>query len=191
MIHPIPSPEMLRKYLAGKCTPNESRLVNEWYQRLDFSDAAVSDTSEDDLYERIQESITEQEIRISRKAPFEVFRAYATGMAAVLCVGLGLIYFFFFKSSKNIAGTEKAVTGWVSFQNKQKKIIPYLLPDSTLVWLNPSARISYQKTFLKRDVRFSGEAFFDVIRDKSRPFTIYSGELKTRVLGTSFNIRQP
>jgi ferric-dicitrate binding protein FerR (iron transport regulator) len=35
----------------------------------------------------------------------------------------------------------------------------------------------------------SGEAFFDVKKDPSKPFFVYAGDLTTRVLGTSFTVR--
>ena len=38
-------------------------------------------------------------------------------------------------------------------------------------------------------MQLEGEAFFEVARDPSRPFTITSGNLKTKVLGTSFNVK--
>jgi transmembrane sensor len=63
------------------------------------------------------------------------------------------------------------------------------LPDGTQIWLNQNSKITYDKAFKKRDVALEGEAFFDVIRDESKPFTINSGATQTRVLGTSFNVR--
>lgn len=189
MKHPIPSPETLQKYLAGTCTETERQLVNDWYQQLDNEHALNAATDEENLYGRIQSRIAEQEFGNDRKVAFTVFRSYALRVAAALCIGLGILYFFYSKPSENLSETQSAASGWVHFQNQDKKITHYLLPDSTQVWLNPGAKLSYLKSFSKRNVRFSGEAFFDVKPDKLRPFTIYSGELKTRVLGTSFNVR--
>ncbi|GGB95835.1 FecR family protein [Dyadobacter sediminis] len=189
MKHPIPSPETLRKYLSGTCTETERQLVNEWYGQLEYEHAADTDTDENELYGRIQTRIAEHESGKSRVELFTVFRNYALRVAAALFIGLGILYFFYYKPSENLVGMHNKVSDRVTFQNLDKKIIRYILPDSTLVWLNPGARISYQKSFSQRNVRFSGEAFFDVKPDKSRPFTIYSGELKTRVLGTSFHVR--
>ncbi|KAA6438271.1 DUF4974 domain-containing protein [Dyadobacter flavalbus] len=189
MKHPIPSPETLHRYLSGTCTETERQLVNEWYRQLESEHAAEADTDEEDLYGRIQNRIAEQESGESRVELFVVFRNYALRVAAALFIGLGILYFFYYKPSENLSYIQNTVPNQVSFHNQDKKIIRYILPDSTLVWLNPGARISYQKSFSVRNVQFSGEAFFDVKPDKSRPFTIYSGELKTRVLGTSFHVR--
>lgn len=64
------------------------------------------------------------------------------------------------------------------------------LPDSSKVWLNGNTRLEYARNFRKnRNVRLSGEAFFDVQPDVEHPFVILSGVLEATVLGTSFNVR--
>ncbi|WP_160711348.1 FecR family protein [Chitinophaga solisilvae] len=66
----------------------------------------------------------------------------------------------------------------------------YLLPDSTVVYLAAGSRLKYPDTYPQtgRDIELQGEAFFDVSRDEVHPFTIRSGMILTRVLGTSFRI---
>ncbi|MBL4578238.1 MAG: FecR domain-containing protein [Flavobacteriales bacterium] len=65
------------------------------------------------------------------------------------------------------------------------------LPDSSLVFLNRNSKIIYSKNFVgdKRNVFLEGESFFDVKPDADQPFCVYTANTKTRVLGTSFNIR--
>lgn len=65
------------------------------------------------------------------------------------------------------------------------------LPDGTQVWINADSRIKYDEHFTGkyREVFLSGEAYFDVMRDTSRPFIIHTRSLDVRVLGTSFNVR--
>ena len=65
------------------------------------------------------------------------------------------------------------------------------LPDGTQVWLNSASRLTYPSTFsgLKtRSVTLSGEAYFEVAHDKSKPFVIVTGKQTAEVLGTHFNI---
>lgn len=66
-----------------------------------------------------------------------------------------------------------------------------LLPDGSKVWLSPSSSLSYPLEFSSefREVSLSGEAFFEVAGDSLHPFIIHSGNIKTKVLGTSFNIQ--
>lgn len=65
------------------------------------------------------------------------------------------------------------------------------LTDGTRIKLNANSKLLFPETFSSnsREVQLEGEAFFEVARDPSRPFTITSGDIKTRVLGTSFNIK--
>lgn len=63
------------------------------------------------------------------------------------------------------------------------------LPDGSNVWLNQYAEIQYPKNFAKdsREVRLSGEAYFEVTHDAKRPFSVQGASLHVRVLGTKFN----
>ncbi len=64
------------------------------------------------------------------------------------------------------------------------------LPDGSQVMLNKGAVLEVPKNFKKgkRLVRLNGEAFFNVSRDITRPFTVKSGNFVLQVLGTSFNV---
>lgn len=65
-----------------------------------------------------------------------------------------------------------------------------VLSDGTRVWLNAESELEYPVRFVgdERVVRLKGEAYFEVSRDTSKPFVVETGETRTRVLGTSFNI---
>jgi len=64
------------------------------------------------------------------------------------------------------------------------------LSDGTKVWLNAASTLTYPSRFTKaaRVVEVSGEAYFAVAKDKSRPFTVNSSGQTIEVLGTEFNI---
>jgi ferric-dicitrate binding protein FerR (iron transport regulator) len=65
------------------------------------------------------------------------------------------------------------------------------LPDGSIVVLRKGSSISYTPVFnsTERLVRLSGEAFFEVLRNKDKPFRIITGKAEVRVLGTSFLVR--
>ena len=64
------------------------------------------------------------------------------------------------------------------------------LPDGSKVVLNSETEIAYSLPFTgDRNVTLRGEAYFEVTKNESRPFTVRSGNITTRVLGTSFNVR--
>lgn len=64
------------------------------------------------------------------------------------------------------------------------------LPDGSIVTLNRNSSLSYSDDFnVKwRIIRMTGEAFFDVVPDKQKPFVISSGTARVEVVGTSFNV---
>jgi len=65
------------------------------------------------------------------------------------------------------------------------------LSDGTRVWLNASSSISYPITFsgTERRVTITGEAYFEVAKNKAMPFKInVNGQEEVQVLGTHFNI---
>nr|WP_121271786.1 FecR family protein [Pedobacter schmidteae] len=65
------------------------------------------------------------------------------------------------------------------------------LPDGSLVWLNAASSLSYSTALInqgKRIVNLSGEAYFEVAKDKAHPFIVRSGLQEIEVLGTHFNV---
>ena len=66
------------------------------------------------------------------------------------------------------------------------------LSDGTKVWLNSSTSLKYPVAFAagSRDVYLQGgEVFFDVAKNKDRPFIVHTSKMNVNVLGTMFNIR--
>lgn len=65
------------------------------------------------------------------------------------------------------------------------------LADGTSVHLNKNSYLKYPKAFTdkNRQVFMKGEAFFDVKRNPEKPFLVDAEQIKVRVLGTSFNVR--
>ncbi|SMC94029.1 FecR family protein [Pedobacter africanus] len=65
------------------------------------------------------------------------------------------------------------------------------LPDGTVVWLNAASTLKFPSTFSKqteRRVELTGEAYFEVFKNKDQPFIVHARNQDVRVLGTRFNI---
>ncbi|MDB4923995.1 FecR family protein [Mucilaginibacter sp.] len=64
------------------------------------------------------------------------------------------------------------------------------LPDGTEVWLNSASSITYPTAFVgkERNVNITGEAYFEVAKNKEKPFRVRSGNQTIEVLGTHFNV---
>ena len=66
----------------------------------------------------------------------------------------------------------------------------FTLPDGTAVCLNRGSRLTYDHRFnrRKRVVTLEGEAYFDVAKNKEKPFIVKTPELDVTVLGTQFTV---
>jgi transmembrane sensor len=65
------------------------------------------------------------------------------------------------------------------------------LPDGTKVWLNAATLLKFPQSFdnvVNRVVELSGEAYFEVAKDKAHPFIVKTALQQVEVLGTHFNI---
>jgi len=63
------------------------------------------------------------------------------------------------------------------------------LPDGSTALLNEGSELSYAWGEKGREVQLKGEAFFDIKHDPLRPFSVRTGKIVTRVLGTAFNVK--
>ncbi len=65
------------------------------------------------------------------------------------------------------------------------------LADGSKIAINSASEFEYPTEFSKeeRRVKLKGEAFFDIAKNPEKPFIIEAGDLRIRVLGTSFNVR--
>ena len=64
----------------------------------------------------------------------------------------------------------------------------FVLPDGSHVWLNSASSLSFDKSN-PRQVVLEGEGFFDVCKKDGQPFTVSTGTVDVKVLGTRFNVR--
>ncbi len=65
-----------------------------------------------------------------------------------------------------------------------------ILPDGSNVWLNAGSSITYPTAFPgnTREVKITGEVYFEVAKDKNKTFRVIAGDQEVEVLGTHFNI---
>ena len=70
------------------------------------------------------------------------------------------------------------------------KVQTLTLGDGTTVWLNAESSIRFPTTFIgkERKVYITGEAYFEVSKNASKPFVVSKGATNVQVLGTHFNV---
>jgi ferric-dicitrate binding protein FerR (iron transport regulator) len=181
--------ELAHKWLAGTLTPDEKLRFEEWY--ADFNDEELLITNSrhtsareigTTILNKLNAQINEEPGRTTKIFP--LWRSLAAAAAVVLAIGLSL---FFREPILNTIDPVKQV----QFTSTARQYRQLTLVDGSKVWLSPSSTISYPDKFRgkQRNVNIEGEAYFEVVHDTDHPFVIQSGEVKTVVLGTSFDIQ--
>lgn len=93
----------------------------------------------------------------------------------------GVLYY----NVSNVKGSEHTL---VTANGQNYRLV---LPDGTLVWLNAASSIRYPASFASasaRKVQLTGEAYFEVAKDKKHPFVVETKLQRIEVLGTHFNV---
>lgn len=65
-----------------------------------------------------------------------------------------------------------------------------VLSDGSKVWLNAASSLHFPSAFTggQRIVELTGEAYFEVAKNRLKPFLVKVGDMEVKVLGTHFNI---
>jgi len=90
----------------------------------------------------------------------------------------------------HILNRKPTTQAYVSYHNDYGKTAIITLEDGSKISLNSNSTLKYPKHFGsdKREVELEGEGFFEISKDKERPFTVKTSKLTTKVLGTKFNL---
>lgn len=113
----------------------------------------------------------------SRTRRLTLIRIFSTAAVFLLFLSAGAVYVFMRPASLQTVST-CAETRTIH------------LPDGSTVVLNHYSSLSYPKKFKsdKREVQLSGEAYFEISKDKKHPFIVQAEAITIQVLGTHFNV---
>ena len=184
--------------------PDKKELVDKAHYLLNALNSAYFQTPNDQI--SISDREIQYEIQRLHKAidtqPEPVvkrfrFAPWQYGIAASILVVLGLFWRYAVHPpcskvdvtyNELITQTSKPLLE-ISNHNTEPRLVS--LPDGSTLLLKSGGRISYPKSFLGniREVYLTGEAFFEVHKDPSKPFYVYAKGLVTKVLGTSFTVQ--
>lgn len=186
--------EIAQRYLKGECTPEERQWVEKWY------DAIGEETAEELIKEKgpLRDKLWAQlNMEIQEAAPLPTkrfnYRRLIRVAAAVVVLAISTYIAIYLSGSHrgNIISTTAIPAHFASIANNGTAVRKVALSDGSVVLLQPGSEISFPEKFTddKREVYFTGEAFFEIAKDAAHPFFVYAGEVTTRVLGTSFNVK--
>lgn len=179
---------LLQKYKAGLCTPEEIARIRAWYDsfddRLHSQDITDSRRAADEVAHKTLIKLFGENGR-KKQAKKRGVVYFALRIAACLIAGCSIYLMAgrFKKKATNLITYSKYSTRKGEHREIQ-------LVDGSIVILNAASTLQIASDFgvKQRNVLLQGEAYFEVSKDKSRPFIIKTGKIQTRVVGTSFNI---
>lgn len=148
----------------------------EQKSETDYSSTAVQGLAE--IWNKVEER--QPQIR----SGFPLLK-YAAAIVVIISAAIG---WYTFKKAQQPVQTAIALLSKTTQKGEKVKLI---LPDSSVVYLGTESKLTWPSHFVKgklRNIRLDGEAFFEVKHDSTSPFIVHSGQMQTRVLGTSFNI---
>lgn len=190
--------DVLERYQQGTCTAEEKRSVENWYQALGAErELHMTPEEQETVRLALWNRIAEQTIATEEDSPEDRswFAAPTARWAAVavlaLGLGLGARQLWPAATPQTVETTAKVAVQWVVYPNTSQQVVSITLPDSSRVQLSPGSRLKYPRTFgvKQRLVYLVGKAFFKVQRDTTRPFQVYTAQMLTTVLGTSFTVQ--
>lgn len=188
----------LLNYLKGELSEKETSQVEAWYEaspdnrkileQLYYTMfvgervAVMESVDVDNSFAQLKSVIKRKENTVVRSRSVG-WKRYAIPLVAFL-TGIVFTTGISFLTLKNKVSNYIVAT--TAGQRAQ-----FVLPDGSKAWLNSSTQLSYKSSFWsnERQVALVGEAYFEVVHNDDSPFTVSSKNIKTRVLGTKFNVR--
>lgn len=196
--------DLIAKKLSGETSVDEDAALNAWLS----SDKANQDTF--DSIEKLWKLSgtlhndynpdTEKAWKLlavkmqSLPSPAKVLSLsyYLKRVAAVLViiVGVGFLIKLMFREDHKTAPVVEKMAVPLNYTRSADSILVFYLPDSSRVSLNKRSVLSCPENFSDtgRYVTLNGEAFFEV-KHSAQPFVIICNGTRTKVLGTSFNVK--
>ncbi|HEY5823299.1 MAG TPA: FecR domain-containing protein [Cyclobacteriaceae bacterium] len=198
--HQSIDPELLVRFLSEEVTEQERQQVNQWISadklnHIHFEEfftiwnagREAGEFKNDFLiadWKKIQDKIAVTEIEVVVTSPSKNRSLFfnLARIAATLLI-LAASYVIAEKIYHRYSTTEMQVANGSEHTTIH-------LPDGSIVTMNSNSKITHPRRFTgkTREITLQGEAFFEIAEDKQKPFIIKTGEVLTKVVGTSFSV---
>ncbi len=182
--HSLPDWNLLARYLAGEATPDEVAAVHRWLEEhpqdaraLAALDAATKQATAVPV--DVERALRRVHTRAHARSPWRWSRAYtrlAAAAAVLLIAGWGVAML---RSARNTPSSDSHT--YSTGIGERDSVV---LADGSRILLGPASRAVVRG----RDVALTGEAFFSIVHDSARPFTVVAGDAVIRDLGTEFSV---
>ncbi|HLO57351.1 MAG TPA: FecR domain-containing protein [Bacteroidales bacterium] len=190
---------LLAKYMAGETNEKENNTLMEWASKSPQNRALLNDVKSDwkkmnsmEPHFDVDKAWSKFQNRIAAEPVMEQMpvqpKTVSGRFSMVMRIAASLLLLVVLGvASVSIVNRFSKVTFTASLMDKGRSIE---LADGSVIYLNSNATLTYPKHFGKkiREVRLDGEAYFEVKHESDRPFIIYAGDARIRVLGTTFNV---
>ncbi|QHS56916.1 hypothetical protein GWR56_15685 [Mucilaginibacter sp. 14171R-50] len=176
----------LRKKIQAKDRSLQEKLVTRYFEDLDLNDqdleAGQSGFNSNDVYNRIIDDIDAMPVK-----PAGTNKKWMVA-ASLVAIAASSAFIYQYRTQVLDVISPIAQRQIVTINGQVANLT---LADGTKVWLNGGSKLSYPEAFRgdKRQITLTGEAFFEVAHDATKAFIVHTGDIKTQVLGTSFNVK--
>lgn len=191
--------ELLRGYLERTLNKSEEEELMTYLRDNGMDEDGFTEIMEDvwekepserNNSEEVDQEFSQIRKKISAKAPlYKRLSPYMRYAAAVLVFIAGTMAWY--KYSNRPVENQQVAIAMSSKTTQIGEKVKITLSDGTVIYLAGNSTLRWPDNFVRgqhRKVYLDGEAFFQVKSDSLSPFIVHSGNLQTRVLGTSFNI---
>lgn len=189
---------LLKRYVENDCTEEERKLVEQWYELLGDEEGVDLAMPPQELKEslqrmwpKIQQQTVLAETAPSVSRPVKVIPMWVRWLSAAVITGGIISATWWLAGSAEEKISHQVISGLNQVNNETLFNDTVHLPDGSEVILEPKATVRYSYQFFgtKREVYLEGNAFFKVTRNPKSPFYVYSNNIVTQVLGTSFFVK--
>lgn len=184
--------EMLKFYLRNRYALETEEKIQEWLANNSEVEGLEQASKEywnsippqKDSSTNVALKRVNTKIGVHPKEKKTIHLHYLVKVAAVLIFLMGISGIWFYSKQYD----HPAMIEILAEYGETKQVT---LPDQTMVWLNAGSSLTYPAEFQNkiRVVRLSGEAFFTVTKNKTKPFMVETKKLTVEVLGTKFNLK--
>ena len=193
---------LIEKYFKGLCTGEEAVAVQQFLKDHPEHPYLLKEWEEADGESALPGDYTQQMFdavdAVIKRPSGRTFSLWKYAVAAACVAGIIISAWVFDKKQTAppvIASVkEQAQATWSARHNYGLKDTVLVLADGSKLTLSSDASVRYRTDFngySKREIFMSGRVFFEVAKNKQKPFTVYSQNLSTTALGTAFYVDAP